>query len=86
MGEKMRVAITGGAGFIASNLAEKLLNKCDKIYLIDNLMRTNNLRNIKHLIEDERVEFIEADISEFDFKTLDNITHLFHLAYPRINR
>ena len=49
-------------------------------------MRTNNLRNIKHLIEDERVEFIEADISEFDFKTLDNITHLFHLASPRINR
>ena len=86
MGEKMRIIITGGAGFIASHLADRLLEKSEKIYLIDNLMRTNSLRNIKHLIDNDKIEFIEADVSEFDFSSLDDITHLFHLAAPRINR
>ena len=81
----MRVVITGGAGFIASHITERLLDKSEKIYLIDNLMRTNNLRNIKHLLND-KVEFVNEDISKFDFTSLDGITHLFHLASPRINR
>jgi len=82
----MRIIITGGAGFVASHLADRLLDKSKKIYLIDNLIRTNNLRNIKHLIDNKKVEFIQADVSEFDFNSLNNITHLFHLASPRINR
>ena len=81
----MRVVITGDAGFIASHITERLLDKTEKIYLIDNLMRTNNLRNIKHLLND-KVEFVNEDISKFDFTSLDGITHLFHLASPRINR
>ena len=85
MGEKMRIVITGGAGFIASHITERLLDKSEKIYLVDNLMRTSNIRNIKHLLDD-KVEFIEEDISQFDFTSLDGITHLFHLASPRINR
>jgi len=82
----MRIIITGGAGFVASHLADRLLDKSKKIYLIDNLIRTNNLRNIKHLIDNKKVEFIQADVSDFDFNSLNNITHLFHLASPRINR
>lgn len=81
----MRIVITGGAGFIASHITERLLDKSEKIYLVDNLMRTSNIRNIKHLLDD-KVEFIEEDISQFDFTSLDGITHLFHLASPRINR
>ena len=48
MGEKMRIVITGGAGFIASHITERLLDKSEKIYLVDNLMRTSNIRNIKN--------------------------------------
>ena len=50
------VVITGGAGFIGSNLCLRLLKeKPKRIFLIDNLMRTQSLRNV---IDDQRVEFI----------------------------
>ena len=59
------VVITGGAGFIGSNLCLRLLKeKPKKIFLIDNLMRTQSLRNV---IDDHRVEFIYGDASIFDF-------------------
>jgi UDP-glucose 4-epimerase len=77
--------ITGGAGFVASHLAEAIKDKFDKIYLIDNLIRTNGLRNIEHLLNDKFI-FIEADISEFDFSQLENIDTIYHLAATRINR
>ena len=77
--------ITGGAGFVASHLAEAIVDKYNKIYLIDNLIRTNSLRNIKHLLGDKFI-FIEAEISEFDFSQLDNIEVIYHLAATRINR
>lgn len=77
--------ITGGAGFIASHLAEAIQNKYEKIYLLDNLIRTNSLRNIKHLLGDKFI-FIKAEISKFDFSQLDNIEVVYHLAATRINR
>jgi len=77
--------ITGGAGFIASHLAEAIRNKYDKIYLIDNLIRTNSLRNIEHLLGDKFI-FIEAEISEFDFFQLKDVKTIYHLAATRINR
>lgn len=76
--------ITGGAGFVASHLAEALERRYDKIYLIDNLVRTGNLRNIEHL--SDKYVFIQADVSEFDFTTLPNIEVVYHLAATRINR
>ena len=76
--------ISGGAGFIASNLATKLGELgFSKIFLIDNLMRTNSLRNIT---DDERAEFIDGDASNIDFSKLNGISHFFHLASPKINR
>jgi UDP-glucose 4-epimerase len=77
--------ITGGAGFIASHLAEAIKDKYNKIYLIDNLVRTNGTRNIDHLIGDKFI-FIESEISEFDFSQLRNIEVIYHLAATRINR
>lgn len=76
--------ITGGAGFVASHLAEAIADKYDKIYLIDNLVRTNGLRNIEHL--PSKFVFIEAEVSQFDFNTLSDVEVIYHLAATRINR
>jgi len=101
--KRLRNAIvTGGAGFIGSHLLDRLINHFGKIYVIDNLVRTNSLRNIEHLMaKDSRyngvIEFINADVSEFDFDSYFNrlklpsdsdhhISHCFHLAATRINR
>ena len=45
----MNVLITGGAGFIGSHLAEKLLNEGHTVWIIDDLS-TGRLENVKHLM------------------------------------
>lgn len=87
------IIITGGAGFVASHLAEKLLDNhfknISKIYLVDNLVRTNNTRNIDHLLSNEKVTFIHGDISTFEYEDFFDpfsISAVFHLAATRINR
>ncbi len=49
----MRVLITGGAGFIGSHLAERLLNEGDEVYVIDDLS-TGDLENVRHLEDNPR--------------------------------
>ncbi|MCW5970253.1 MAG: GDP-mannose 4,6-dehydratase [Blastocatellales bacterium] len=44
----MRVLITGGAGFVGSHLAERLLGRGDEVYIIDDLS-TGSVENIQHL-------------------------------------
>lgn len=76
--------ITGGAGFIASHLAEAIESKYDKIYLIDNLVRTNGTRNIEHL--SDKFVFIKFEISLFNFSSIPDVEVIYHLAATRINR
>lgn len=78
--------ITGGAGFIGSHLAEALYSRYDKIYLIDNLVRTGNHRNILSHLKSDKYIYINADVSEFDFSKIKNVTAIYHLAATRINR
>ena len=59
----MKILITGGAGFIGSHLAEKLLNNGHKVSVLDNLS-TGKLSNISHL----------KGNPDFDY-TIDTILH-----------
>lgn len=51
----MKVLITGGAGFIGSNLAERYLNLGHEVYVIDDLS-TGSLENIRHLQQHREVK------------------------------
>src|SRR5258708_12274865 len=48
--------ITGGAGFIGSHLAERLLGRGDRVVLLDNLS-TGSVDNIRHLKSSERMQY-----------------------------
>ena len=78
----MNVIITGGAGFLGSHLCEKLINKGQYVWCIDNLI-TGSLDNIKHLTKNACFKFIEEDIVSFNIKKLSiKPDMIFHLASP----
>lgn len=52
----MRYLITGGAGFIGSHLAERLLDRGDHVVLLDNLS-TGSVENIRHLKDSPLMEY-----------------------------
>ena len=77
----MRILVTGGAGFIGSNLVEKLLNdeRVSFVRVLDNLA-TGSLKNIETFIKHPKFEFLEGDIRKYDTclaacDTIDLITH-----------
>jgi UDP-glucose 4-epimerase len=61
----MRFLITGGAGFIGSHLAERLVARGERVTLLDNLS-TGNLDNIAHLVDSGAVDFHFGSIQERD--------------------
>lgn len=77
----MKVLITGGAGFIGSHLAEKLLELGHEVFVIDNLW-TGKLTNIIHIQGHERLHLVvdtilnESVMNELIFK----VDHIYHLA------
>ncbi len=60
-----RILLTGGAGFIGSNLCEHFLQKGYKVRCLDNLS-TGRMSNIQGLLEHPNFEFVEADIRDFE--------------------
>lgn len=56
-----KILITGGAGFIGSNLCDHFISKNNHIICLDNLS-TGKLSNIEHLLGREDFKFIEGDI------------------------
>ena len=57
----MKLLITGGAGFIGSHLAERLLNDGQEVTVVDNLS-TGSLDNIEGFIDNPRFNFVEGDV------------------------
>ncbi|MCK9307166.1 MAG: SDR family oxidoreductase [Methanoculleus sp.] len=75
----MRYIVTGGAGFIGSNLAERLARDDHDVLIIDDLA-TGRRENIEHLLSHPRVTFIEGSVTDLDllmevFPGADGIFH-----------
>ena len=64
----MKFLITGGAGFIGSNLIHHLLSKHNNIHItnLDKLSIGSNLENLKDLQKEKRYKFINGDITNKD--------------------
>jgi UDP-N-acetylglucosamine 4-epimerase len=78
---KKKILITGGAGFIGSNLCEYFLNKDNIVVCLDNFS-TGYLHNITHFIENPNFTLIEGDIRNLDTcrQATNGVDFVFHQA------
>ena len=78
---KKRILITGGAGFIGSNLCEALLKKDNKVVCLDNFA-TGKRENIKEFLNDPNFTLIEGDIRKLDdcLKATKGVDYVLHQA------
>jgi len=77
----VKVLITGGAGFIGSHLADRLLAHGDSVVILDDLS-TGRLSNIDHLIGRPDVEFVLGSILNSDLvdSVVSRVDVVYHLA------
>ena len=75
---RKRILVTGGAGFIGSHLADRLLDQGHEVLCADNLF-TGSKRNIEHLRENPRFEFMRHDVT---FPLYVEVDEIYNLACP----
>jgi len=76
----MKILVTGGAGFIGSNLVHDLAKEDHEIIVVDNLS-TGSLNNISDIIE--KIKFIETSCSEvLKIKELEGLDEIYHYGIP----
>ena len=74
----MKVLITGGAGFIGSNLAKRLVHDGHSVVVLDSLLRGNKLDKETYA----QVEFIKGDVRDQEtvIRASKNCDLIFHFA------
>jgi UDP-glucuronate decarboxylase len=75
---RKRILVTGGAGFLGSHLIDRLLERGHEVICLDNLF-TGTKRNIEHLHDHPRFEFIRHDVT---FPLYVEVDEIYNLACP----
>jgi len=76
----MRILVTGGAGFLGSHLADRLVADGHEVLCLDNLA-SGRRRNVAHLEASGRLRFIEADVVD-PLPVRGPLDRIYHLASP----
>ena len=80
----MKYLITGGCGFLGSNLASEVLSRGEELFIVDNLYRHGSYENLKWLMNQGDFTYIHSDIRNAnDVETVIKSTKpdvIFHLA------
>ena len=83
----MHILVTGGSGFIGTNLCIRLIKEGHKVLCIDNFSSSIK-QNIESLMDHGTFHFLEADISLSSIinlvknKCAEKIDRIYHLACP----
>ncbi|MCL5776886.1 SDR family oxidoreductase [Limibaculum sp. FT325] len=75
---RKRILVTGGAGFLGSHLLDRLLEQGHEVLCADNLF-TGTKRNIEHLHDNPRFEFLRHDVT---FPLYVEVDEIYNLACP----
>ena len=77
----MRVLITGGAGFIGSHLAERLIGRGDEVHIIDDLS-TGSIENVQHLKSNPNFHYYLDSVTNqaLSAELIDLCDVVYHLA------
>src|SRR3989442_13588023 len=78
--KKPTSVVTGGAGFLASHLTDRLLGAGHRVIALDNFI-TGNVANIEHLAGNDDYRFIKQDVTQYIFLPAD-VDFVFHFASP----
>tara|TARA_B110000037_G_C17089454_1_gene493396 strand:+ start:1036 stop:1977 length:942 start_codon:yes stop_codon:yes gene_type:complete len=78
----MKILVTGGTGFIGSNLCQKLIERGNYVICLDNNF-TGSMNNIRDLMNHPNFEFIRHDITESIYLEVDQVYHLACPASPK---
>jgi len=76
----LNILVTGGAGFIGTNLVEKFIDKQHNVIVIDNLL-TGSKKNLEHFFNSENFSFIEFDVQNH-IEVAEDLDYVLHLASP----
>lgn len=81
--KSLNLLITGGAGFIGSHFCNYIYKYVNKLIIIDKLSNVSNIKNMNHIIDNDKVFFINDNILSHNFsETFEkyDINYIIHFA------